>query len=66
MTKPSNQESRDTTITDIHKTREMISDAFGGNIRAISEDARKRQQQSGRATVSHAKSTEQAVDPKRA
>ena len=51
----------DTTIADIHKTRERISDAFGGDIRAITEDARRRQEQSGRRTVSYAESPGNAV-----
>jgi len=41
---------RDTTIADIHKIREEISERFGGEIRAITEDARKRQEASGRPT----------------
>jgi hypothetical protein len=56
MMKPTSQGSgSDTTIAAIHKTRERISDVFNGSIPAISEAARKRQQQSGRATVSYAK-----------
>jgi hypothetical protein len=43
------------TIAAIHKTRERISDACEGDIRAISAAARKRQQESGRPTVSYAK-----------
>ena len=50
----------DTTIADIHKTRERISDAFYGDIHAITEDARKRQEQSGRPTVSFAESPTKA------
>jgi hypothetical protein len=55
MTK--NNPAADTTISDIHKTRERISDQFAGDIRAISADARKRQEQSDCVTVSHAKSS---------
>jgi len=54
MMEPTSNSPRDTTIVDIHRTRERISDAFGGDIQAISEDARKRQEQSGRRTVSFA------------
>jgi len=54
MTKMTSDTRRDTTIADIHKIRERISDAFGGDIHAITEDARKRQEQSGRRTVSYA------------
>jgi hypothetical protein len=39
---------RDMTIADIHKIREQISGAFGGDIRVITENARKRQAASGR------------------
>lgn len=63
MTKTTN--SSDTTIADIHKTREKISNDFGGDIHAITEDARKRQEQSGRRTVSYARSVEQIDVPER-
>ena len=61
MTKMTNSKRGDTTIADIHKTRERISDDFGGDIQAITEDARKRQEQSGRRTVSYAESPNKAV-----
>ena len=54
--------SKDTTIADIHKTREQISDAFQGNIRAITEDAKRRQAASGRKTVSFAKESRGSDD----
>ena len=54
MTKPTTSDRTDRTIADLHKIRERISDAFGGDIHAITEDARKRQEQSGRRTVSYA------------
>jgi hypothetical protein len=38
----------DTTIQEIHRTREQMADKFGGDIAAILEDARKRQAASGR------------------
>ena len=44
----------DSTVADIHRTRERISDAFGGDITAITEDAKRRQEQSNRRTVSYA------------
>ncbi len=37
----------DTTIAEIHGTRERLAAKFGGDIDAILEDARKRQDQSG-------------------
>ena len=39
---------RDTTIDEIHRTRELMADKFGGDIAAILEDARKRQAASDR------------------
>ena len=63
MTKMTNSKRGDTTIADIHKTRERIADAFGGDITAITEDARKRQAQSGRRTVSYADSSNKAAHP---
>jgi len=65
MTKTTNSSQCDTTISDIHKTRERISDAFGGDIHAITEDARKRQEESGRRTVSYAENVEQIDEPER-
>jgi len=44
--KPAN---RDTTIEDIHRTRMRLAEKFGDDIAAILEDARKRQEASGRA-----------------
>ena len=38
----------DTTIEDIHRTREQMAEKFGGDIATILEDARKRQAASGR------------------
>ena len=38
---------RDTTIEEIHRTRERIHDAFHGDIAAIQRDARERQAASG-------------------
>ena len=40
---------RDTTIEEIHRTRERMADKFAGDIAAILDDARKRQAASGRA-----------------
>lgn len=53
----SNQ-SGDTILSAIHKTRERISDACKGDIRAISAAALKRQKKSGRITVSYAKESD--------
>jgi len=61
MTKMTTSERGDSTIADIHRTRERISDDFAGDIHAITEDARKRQVQSGRRTVSFAESPNQTA-----
>jgi len=61
MTKMTNSEHAHSTIADIHQTRKRISDDFGGDIHAISEDARKRQEQSGGRTVSYAESSNKSV-----
>lgn len=42
----------DTTIDEIHRTRERLAKKFGGDIKAILEDARRRQAASGRPTWS--------------
>lgn len=42
----------DTTIEDIHRTRERIHDAFHGDLKAMLDDARCRQAASGRAVWS--------------
>ena len=38
----------DSTIEEIHRTRERLAEKFGGDIRAILTDARQRQAASGR------------------
>ena len=53
----------DSTIADIHKIRERISDAFGGDIGAISESARRRQELSNRRAVSYAEQPNSVVIP---
>ena len=40
----------DTIIDEIHRTRERLAEKFGGDIKAILEDARHRQAASGRST----------------
>jgi len=42
----------DSTISEIHSIRRTLSDKFSGNIKEIAEDARMRQQQSGRQVLS--------------
>jgi hypothetical protein len=50
-TSPTDPEAIDTTIHEIHKIREQISDQFGGDIAAILADARARQEKEGSRTV---------------
>ena len=52
----------DTTIADIHKTRERISDECGGDISAITAAAMRRQEQSNRHTVSYAEVPNKSVN----
>ena len=42
-----NQSDSDTTIEDIHRTRERLAAKFGHDIKAILADARRRQAESG-------------------
>jgi hypothetical protein len=64
MTKQTTKRSAaDTTIADIHKTRERISDEFGGDISAIIEAAIRRQNLSNRRTVSYAEVPNNTVNP---
>lgn len=53
----------DSTIADIHKTRERLSDECGGDISAITEAAKRRQEQSNRRVVSYAEVPIHAVTP---
>ena len=53
---------RDTIIDEIHRTRERMAEKFGGDIAAILEDARKRQEASGRA-VWQGPSSNKALKP---
>ena len=40
--------STDTIIDEIHRTRRMMADKFGGDFRLMLDDARRRQTESGR------------------
>ena len=63
MTQATKTDGVDTTIAEIHRTRQCVSDQFGGDIHAITEDARKRQERSGRQTVSYAETVQPARQP---
>jgi hypothetical protein len=52
MKNETNDNTADTTISDIHRVREELSAKFGGNIAAILADARERQAASGRRVLS--------------
>lgn len=53
---------RDTIIEEIHRTRQRMAEKFGGDITAILEDARKRQEASGRP-VWQGSSSNKAMHP---
>ena len=53
----------DSTVADIHKTRERISDACGGDVQAITEAAKRRQELSNRPSVSYAKVPANTLTP---
>jgi hypothetical protein len=63
MTQATKTDCVDTTIAEIHRTRQCISDQFGGDIHAITEDARNRQERSGRQTVSYAETVKPVLEP---
>ena len=52
----------DTTIEELHRTRERLAAKFSGNIRAILDDARRRQAASQRPTW-QGKLPNKAVNP---
>jgi hypothetical protein len=54
--------NRDTIIDEIHRTRQRMAEKFGGDIAAILEDARKRQEASGRA-IWQGPSSNKALNP---
>jgi hypothetical protein len=47
MNKSSIESSADTIICELHRIREEIVDSFGGDLRRLTEDARRRQEASG-------------------
>ncbi len=48
MKKTLNESSADTIISELHRIRENIVDSFGGDLRQLTEDARHRQEASGK------------------
>jgi hypothetical protein len=58
-----NPSHSDSTIRDIHAIREQLSDKFDGDIAAILEDARQRQQASGRRILQRGELSNKAVLP---
>ena len=59
MTK-SNESKPETIIRDLHRLRESIVDSFGGDLHALTEDARRRQELSGRPIWRRAESVSKA------
>ena len=45
---PSTEPCPDSIIRDLHRIREAIVESFGGDLHALTDDARERQAQSGR------------------
>ena len=58
-----NLSNSDSTIRDIHAIREQLSDKFDGDIAAILEDARQRQQASGRRILQRGELSNKAIHP---
>ena len=52
----------DSTIEEIHRTRERLAAKFGGNIKAILDDARQRQAASGRPIWKGTKSEDNKIE----
>ena len=46
MKKTLSESSADTTISELHRIREEIVDSFGGDLRRLTDDARRRQEAS--------------------
>lgn len=48
MNIPSHEPDPDSMIAGLHQIRESIVESFGGDLHALTDDARRRQEQSGR------------------
>lgn len=59
---PSTEPCPDSIIRDLHLIRETIVDSFGGDLHALTDDARERQSQSGRV-IWRGKASNHAVHP---
>ena len=53
MTSIYKSDSVDSAISDLHAWRRELSDQFAGDVRAIVEDAMRRQEQSGHRIIRH-------------
>ena len=58
-----NPSHSDSTIRDIHAIREQLSDKFDGDMAAILEDARQRQQASGRRILQRGELSNKVIHP---
>ncbi|MDA0832958.1 MAG: hypothetical protein O2955_02700 [Planctomycetota bacterium] len=56
------KQTSDPILDEIHRTRREMSDRFGGDFRAMLDDARRRQEESGRP-IWQPKHDEQAEQP---
>ena len=62
MKKTSTESSPDTIISELHRIREEIVNAFGGDLRRLTDDARRRQAASGQPIWHGAKTECQATE----
>ena len=56
-------DSVDSAISDLHAWRRELSDQFAGDVRAIVEDAIRRQEQSGHRIIRHRELTKKPMHP---
>lgn len=56
-------DSADSAISDLHAWRRELSDQFAGDVRAIVEDAMRRQEQSGHRIIRHRELTNNPMRP---
>lgn len=60
-----NEPSPDNVIADLHRIRERIVDSFGGDLVALTADARRRQATSGREVASPGRGANQHLPQQR-
>lgn len=58
-----NSDSVDSAISDLHAWRRELSDQFAGDVRAMVEDAMRRQEQSGHRIIRRRELTNKPMHP---